>query len=266
MALSSHIEGIGIVGPGLTDWPAARAVLSGQAPYAVQPTALPAPSLLPQSERRRASRPIKLVLAIGLEAIAAAKLDPAALATVFSSSAGDGYNCHEICQALASDNPTDRQISPTRFHNSVHNAPAGYWSIATGAMPSSSVLCAYDASFGAGLLEALAQVATERVRSVLIAYDSDYPEPLRSTRPIPDSFGIALVLAPEAGAQSLARISVSMTHQPATTLSDANLERLRTSIPAARGLPLLRSLAANASGPIVIDYLDDTQLAIEVST
>ena len=171
-----------------------------------------------------------------------------------------------ICQALASGDPTDRQISPTRFHNSVHNAPAGYWSIATGAMPSSSVLCAYDASFGAGLLEALAQVASERVRSVLLAYDSDYPEPLRSTRPIPDSFGIALVLAPQRSEQSLARIAVATTREPATTLADGELERMRVSIPAARGLPLLQTLATNATGAIVIDYLDDTRLEIEVGT
>mgnify|MGYP002075717815 CR=1 FL=1 len=37
-----------------------------------------------------------------------------------------------LCQKIgvsvfASD---DRLISPTRFHNSVHNAPSGYWSIA----------------------------------------------------------------------------------------------------------------------------------------
>ena len=91
---------------------------------------------------------------------------------MFSSSAGDGNNCHEICQALASN---DRQISPTRFHNSVHNAPSGYWSIASGAMATSSVVCAYDASFGAGLLEALAQVVADGTRCVLVSYDTDYP-------------------------------------------------------------------------------------------
>ena len=99
---------------------------------------------------------------------------------MFSSSGGDGDNCHEICEVLASD---DRQISPTRFHNSVHNAPAGYWSIASGAMATSSVLCAFDASFGAGLLEALAQVVVDDTRGVLLAYDTAYPEPLYSARP-----------------------------------------------------------------------------------
>jgi len=92
---------------------------------------------------------------------------------------------------LASD---DRLISPTRFHNSVHNVAAGYWGIATGAMSTSSVLSAFDASFGAGLLEALAQVVVDDTRTVLLACDTAYPEPLYSARPIPDAFGIALVL------------------------------------------------------------------------
>jgi len=82
------------------------------------------------------------------------------------------------CKTLASD---DRSISPTRFHNSVHNAPAGYWGIASGAMTPATVLCAHDASFGAGLLEALTQLAVdgslgfERGGTLLIAYDMPIP-------------------------------------------------------------------------------------------
>jgi len=63
----------------------------------------------------------------GQEAIIAAGLDPSELPTVFSSSGGDGYNCDTICETLASEVCT---ISPTRFHNSAQNAPAGYWGYA----------------------------------------------------------------------------------------------------------------------------------------
>lgn len=260
--LTAYIEGIGLLGPGFTDWPTGRAVLAGDAAYQYQATVMPAPAALPPAERRRSGPIVKLSLAVGHEAAAMAGLDVATLPTVFSASGGDGKTCHEICEMLASD---DRLISPTRFHNSVHNAAAGYWSIATGAMATSSVLCAYDASFGAGLLEALAQVAVERAPCLLIAYDTSYPEPLHTKRMIPDEFGVAFALVPARSAQSLAKISVALTSASPDRMADSALEQLRTSIPAARSLPLLRSLARRGSASIVLDYLDNRRLAVDVS-
>lgn len=260
--LTAYIEGIGLLGPGLADWPSSQAVLAGRQPYQPQKTVIPPPALLPAAERRRCGEIVKLALATSLEAIAAARLEAASLPSVFSSSHGDGHNCHAICEMLASD---DRQISPTRFHNSVHNAASGYWSIATGAMAPSAVLCAFDASFGAGLLEALAQVAVDGTHCVLIASDTDYPEPVYSVRPLADLLGIALVFAPQQSAHSIARIDVSITGEAADRFDDAALEALRLAIPAARGLPLLRPVAQGQGGRVVLDYLDDTRLAIEVS-
>jgi hypothetical protein len=260
--LTAYIQGIGILGPGLTDWPSARMILTREQPYLSSKTVIPAPELLPAAERRRASDIVKLTLATSLEAIAAAGLEAASLPSVFSFSNGDGLNCHTICEMLASD---DRQISPTRFHNSVHNAAAGYWSIATGAMASSSVLCAFDASFGAGLLDALTQVIVDETPCIFMASDTPYPEPMYSNRSIPDNFGIALLLAPQASPQAITKITVSISHDEADKLDDAALEALRMAIPAARGLPLLQLIAQEKNGRVVLDYLDNTRLAIEVS-
>jgi len=261
MTLTAYIEGIGLLGPGLNGWPNSQDILRGQTSYQPQKTILPSPAILPAAERRRSGAIVKLTLATGLEAIAAVGLDAANLPSVFSSSGGDGENCHAICEMLAS---ADRQISPTRFHNSVHNAAAGYWSIATGAMSTSSVLCALDASFGAGLLETITQVMVDNTRSVLLACDTAYPEPLYSARPIPDAFGIALVLAPQRSAQALVKISVSLTEASADRIDDAALESLRNAIPAARGLPLLRAIALQQNKHIVLDYLDGTRLAVDI--
>jgi hypothetical protein len=259
--LTCYIEGIGLLGPGFSDWPASRAVLTGQTPYQYQKAVLSPPASLPAAERRRCGPIVKLSLAVGYEAAVAAGLDVSVLPTVFSASSGDGNNCHEICEMLASD---DRQISPTRFHNSVHNAAAGYWSIATGAMASSSVLCAYDASFGAGLLEAMTQAIVDNTAILLIACDTPYPEPLRTARPILDELGVGLVLVPQRSARSLVRISVALTSGQADRLTDSALEKLRTSIPAARSLPLLRAIANGESASLVIDYLDSARLAVEI--
>ena len=101
MKLSAYIGGIGVLGPGLGDWHEAAAVLSGAQPYSHAATVLTAPALLPPTERRRTGRVVKLALAVALEAASRAKIDPAGLASVFTSSGGDGHNCHEMCQALA---------------------------------------------------------------------------------------------------------------------------------------------------------------------
>ena len=259
--LTAWLEGVGCLAPGLPDWPTARAVLRGEQVYAHVPTVLPAPAILPPAERRRASRVVKLALAVGLEAAAQAGANVAQLATVFSASGADGHNCHALCEQLASD---DRQISPTRFHNSVHNAAAGYWGIATGAMAPCQVICAYDASFGAGLLDALGQVVVDRQTTLLIAYDSEYPEPLFATRPVPDCAGIGLVLAPDRTPRSLAQITVTPSTANAEPLANAALENLRTAIPARRALPLLRQLALGEGGEICLDYLPPMQLNIAI--
>lgn len=262
MILTAYIDGIGLLGPGLHDWSSSHTVLTGATSYQPQKTVLRAPQLLPAAERRRAGAIVKLTLATGLEAVTAAGWDATTLPVVFSASGSDGENCHAICEMLASN---DRQISPTRFHNSVHNAAAGYWSIATGAMTSASVLCAYDGCFGAGLLEALTQVTVDQTRCLLLTCDTPYPEPLHSARPIRDVMGIALALAPERSEKSIAQITVKLSDANADVLDNPELEALRTSIPAARGLPLLAALSQRQNQCVVLDYLDDTRIAVDVA-
>lgn len=261
MTLCAHVGGLGVLGPGFCNWPQAAAVLSGMQAYRAAPTVLPAPTILAAAERRRTGRVVKLALGVALEAVAEAGADPTKLASVFSSSGGDGDNCHELCQALAL---ATREISPTRFANSVHNAAAGYWSIGTGAMAESNVLCAYDASFSAGLLEALSQIAADRVPVLLVAYDSEYPQPLRAKRPIPECFGVAMVLTPQENAGSLAKLSAAFTAAEPDRLPDAELESLRSSIPAARSLPLLKLLASRQAGSTILEYLDLLHVDVQV--
>lgn len=261
--LTAYIEGIGLIGPGLNDWASGRQILAGQQPYQSAKTVIPTPELLPAAERRRASDIVKLTLATSLQAIVEAGLQDENLPSVFSFSNGDGLNCHTICEMLASD---DREISPTRFHNSVHNATAGYWSIATKTMATSSVLCAYDASFGAGLLDALTQVTVDGTRCILMASDTPYPEPMFSKRPIPDNCGIALVIAPQQSEKSIAQIQVSLTHDDSFKFTDTALESLRIAIPSARGLPLLQLIAKGQANSVVLDYLDDLRLMVEVQS
>jgi Beta-ketoacyl synthase, N-terminal domain len=260
--LTAYVEGLGILGPGINNWPEGKAIFRDETAYQPHKTVYPQVASLPPTERRRASQVVKLALALGIEAAAHADQTPDNLPAVFASSGGDSPNCHAICEQLASD---DRHISPTRFHNSVTNSPAGYWSIATGSMAPSTVICAFDGSFGAGLLEALAQVAVDDTRCLLIAYDVDYPEPLHSMRPIPDGFGVSLVLAPRRTPRSRFELQAALTQDAADNFANTALEDLRLSIPAARALPLMNVMAQGEGGRIVLDYLNTAQIALAVT-
>jgi hypothetical protein len=247
------VEGVGILGPGLPGWEASRGMLAGWQPYTATPTVLTASPLLPPAERRRCVPTVRLAMAVGAEAVAHAGRDPADVATVFTSSSGDPHTIHQILETLASD---QRELSPTRFHNSVHNAPAGYWSIATRSREPSTSLSRDDESFQAGLLEAAAEAAIDGWAVALIAYDLPYPEPLNSVRRIAEPFGIALLLTPGRTEHSLARldIALSLTAAEPTRMAEPSLESLRVGNPAARSLPLLATLARNATETIVLDY------------
>jgi hypothetical protein len=267
-----RILGLGLIGPGLTSWSEARTTLTGEAAYRPAPSVVPPPQRLPPAERRRAGAAVKIALAVADAACSDAQADPRALATVFAASSGDGANCHAMCETLASPKPADRLVSPTRFTNSVHNAAAGYWHITVESHKASTSLCAHDDGFAAGMMAALTQLQALDAPLLLVASDCPYPQPLQATRPLPDTMGVALVLAPLAhssGSLARARLSVSLLPLAQagsqTPCHDAALEQLRRSIPAARALPLLEALARSRPATVVLAASSQLALRIEVN-
>lgn len=251
--LSVGIEAVEIRGPGLTDWVQSRPVLTGIAPYCSAPIILEAPAQLSPAERRRAIPTVKLALAVALAAVERSGYDPGSLPAVFASSGADGNTINAILSALATP---DREVSPTQFHNSVHNAPSGYWGVAVQSREAVTSLSAYDASFAMGLLEAGVQAVSGGQPILLIAYDVPYPDPLDNVRPITSSFGAAFVVTPVPSARTLAKLHIRMAVEPAGDESrciNAGLEDLRRGNPAARCLPLLVMLAARSTGTVRMD-------------
>ena len=189
--LQATIEGIGFWAPGLPSWDAARAYANGGELVADAP-ARPSPQLLAPNERRRAPEPVAVALEVALAACTAAAREPIALPSVFASASGDLVITDYMCAALASD---PRSISPTRFHNSVHNAAAGYWTIGTGAMQPATALSAGDATFAQALIEALVQLASGADAVLLAAYDGASAGPLKQVVPSEGLLGAAMVLS-----------------------------------------------------------------------
>ncbi|MFJ7567205.1 beta-ketoacyl synthase chain length factor [Herminiimonas sp. NPDC097707] len=267
MSVKVYVQAIGAIGPGANNWPEWRAILRGELAYQHAATVSPTLTVLPSAERRRVGVGVKIALVSGLEALAAADIDPGTMTTVFCSSGGDGENCHLICEALAG---SDRLISPTRFHNSVHNAPSGYWGIASGAMLPSTSLCAYDAGFAVGLLEAAVQCSVEKKPVLLVVYDTPYPEPIHGVRPIADQFAVSMLLMPESTLASMAAIKLDLYKTSLTTMENSKLENVRSGIPAARALPLMQSLAqlpaSAAASDIYLEYVNGQSLRVKFGT
>jgi len=149
-----YLEAVGLRGPGMPDWIVGQKVLNGSTAFESMAVVLKVSELLAAGERRRATETVKLAMAVASEAVSRAGCQPDTLPSIFASSDVDGATVTAILQALVTP---ERDVSPTQFHNSVHNAPSGYWGIATGSHESSTSLAAYDFSFGAGLIEAAVQ-------------------------------------------------------------------------------------------------------------
>lgn len=256
--LQLSIEGVGLWSPQLADFAAFRRLIGGAAADA--PSVRPAATTLPPNERRRAPLSVLLAIEVAGQAVAMSGLDAATLPCVFASGHGDQSITDYMCATLA-DTPTE--MSPTRFHNSVHNAPVGYWTMATGCHAPSTALAAHRASFGAGLLEAATMAIAEARPVLLVCSDSAGPLPLLEVTGCSDSFGCALVIAPAATAASLALLSLQVdSAQPVTSL-DEPLASWRAANPSAEALPLLKLLAENG-GTCQINAAPALGLGIEL--
>ncbi|MBD8880043.1 beta-ketoacyl synthase chain length factor [Rhodanobacter sp. 7MK24] len=237
-SMELHVEGIGLWSPRLGDFAALRALLAGEAPAASD---APIAALLPANERRRAPGSVRLAVEVAGQALGMGGYDPTALACVFASAHGDQSITDEICATLARA-PTE--LSPTRFHHSVHNASAGYWTIATGCRAPSSAMCAGAHTFGAALLEAATQALAEQRPVLLVCSDTAGSGPLLEMTGCGSAFGCALLLTPEAGANALARLRLRMADDcPAPTPAPAALRDEAAGNPCAAALPLLALLA-----------------------
>jgi hypothetical protein len=258
---SVWIASAGVLGPGLPDWKTTRDVLRGALKYADDADPEPLPALLPPNERRRSSATARWALTVGGEALDAAGIASDGVAVVFASCGGDGMITHQICEGLVAQPP---QISPTRFHNSVHNAPAGYWSIFAHSRAPSTTLCANEYSFSAGLLEAAAQVTVEQRPVLLVSYDLPYPEPMRALWPVARPFAAALLLVPTASGSMARPLRLNLMAGAAKTKWPENLPPDLATNPSAQALHILELAARDAGGGVRLPYFGASHLAVEI--
>jgi hypothetical protein len=260
--LEVGVEGIGVWSPELPDWPTAQTLLRGHAPGVPNADARPCASVLPAAERRRAPQAVLIALEAAQQACAMAARAACELPHVFASAHGDLSINDYLCATLAR---APLEVSPTRFHNSVHNAAAGYWAIATGCHQNSSAISAGAATFAAGLLEAAVLVRSESRAVLLCAYDVPAVGPLRDVVACRSAFAVALVLAPpttRAGMQlrlHSRRVSTAGVAPPPSLLHPSHADN-----PAARSLPVLAALARQAHAGVELAAGPALALNVEI--
>lgn len=253
------VSGVSVLGPGLPGWAASEPVLAGAAPWVFAEAAAPPPAILAATERRRAGATVRFALAAAMEATEHA--DRAGLETVFASANGDGA---VIGALMAAMHEPEGAISPTQFHNSVHNAAAGYWHIAAGSGAPSLSVGGHDGAFAAGLLAAMTTVATSGRPVLLCAYDLPMPPPFDVVRRTDFPFATALLLRPDA-AGARAEIALAYRHGAAPPAGAEGLDALAEGNAAARALPLLRALAGRRAATLELPYLEDARLELRVT-
>jgi hypothetical protein len=260
VALSVWVKGIGLWAPGVANWEAFRDVVGGRAQPGAE--ARPMADVLPANERRRAPESVLLAAAVAGQAVSMSGLDAADLPCVFASAHGDQTITDYMCATLA-EAPTE--LSPTKFHNSVHNAPAGYWTIATHCHASSSAVSGGETTFGAGLLEA-ATLAVADDRDVLLAsYDIAGAGPLGEMTSTTGPFAVALVLSPHDDGTSL---RLDLTPSPGNSgtqpTGDAWLDGVAASNPSAQAIPLMHALALDRATALRIAAARELDLHVDV--
>ncbi len=261
-AIDIGIAGIGMWSPEVRSWDEAVAALCGKVEIVANSTLRPAPSALPPTERRRAPESVLLGVEVAQQACEMAGIAARDLPHVFASSYGDLPINDYLCETLAQ---SPLEVSPIRFHNSVHNAPAGYWAIATGCTRSSTAISAGDATFGAGLLET-SLIAASTGFALLAAYDVPAAGPLRDVVACDSKFAVGMVLATQC-ATPIARLRIALgnSSSAAELASDASvLHASHHDNPAARSLGLLQAIARKEPGVVRIPAGPHLMLDVEI--
>jgi hypothetical protein len=257
-------EGVAFWASRLPGWDVARAVIRGEQGVPEGAVSRPAPALLGPTERRRAPDTVAVALEVAARACAAAGRSPSELPAVFASTHGDLQISDYMCATLVD---TPALISPIKFHNSVHNAAAGYWSIGTSSHAPYTAISAFHHTFGAGLLEAAVQIACEQQPVLYVAFDVEAKGALSTMAPSRGLVGVALVLAPASAARpGSRRLTMRIADEPCdATPPRSAAAALVADNALAPCMPLLEALAADLPATLQLTLGERTVLNIQVS-
>jgi len=257
------INGIGISSRGFQNWDEFQTVSATLAADAATWN-VPSPSQIPGRERRRAPSLVKLAVEVAHQACDMSGIDKTEVASVFCSAMGDSEIATYICQTLAGP---AKVLSPTKFHNSVHNAPAGYWSISAENRAPSSSVAGSRYSFPVALLEASVLATAECRPVLLVAADIQVRGPYERVYPIENPFGAGLLIQNQA--IDAAGWSITLEYRSGRVdwpaLNNSFLQELSETNPAARCLSLIEAMGLQERTAIEWPLNESSYLHLELS-
>jgi hypothetical protein len=189
-----------------------------------------------------------------------AGLDASELASVFVSGLGDTQLTDYMCKVLAGEN---KALSPTKFHNSVHNAAAGYWTISTNCMQAANSVAGFNESVSLTLMEALVQSNAEQRPLLLTFYDAPSSPILLELLENEHPFAVSIIIAPYSQGSAMpltATVSEQQVTWPSMQLN-GELNECYQHNPCAKILPVLQFLTG-ARNELLMPLSADTALTI----
>jgi len=259
--------GIGCWGPGFNNWLELSNILKG-VPFEHEATKSPKPDVIPATERRRAPLPVKLAIESSWQACQTANLEPSVLPCIFTSTYGDTDINDYMCRTL---NTETKPVSPTKFHNSVHNAAAGYWTISTKCMQAANSTAADEYSFPLALLEGAIQAQTHQQSTLLTSYDAPVCDVLKPLFLNDKAFSASIIIAPKTSLADnltpIAEMELSFVDQASDwpNLNNNALDTLYSECPTAKILALLQSVCQNTPSSFTMPMSNDTSIKLDIT-
>jgi hypothetical protein len=194
--------------------------------------------------RRRASALTRISVEVFDQATRAAGVDPSTIPTIWATAHGEHGTAIKLLKMMVRG---EGKVSPTHFHNSVHNTPSAYASIAVGNGSASTTLTGGPELVSSAILEAFCHLDAGTPEVVVVLGDEPLHAPF-DRGDMQEPLAISFVFA-------------SDPERASFKLSNLRRERLPSIKPHERlgglyvsaGLPLLEHVVSRRPGTIPLE-------------
>lgn len=239
----AYVHGLGLWIPGYPSpaaWCASEPDPGANAPEA---------ALLAGPLRRRASALTRMAVEVLQQATEAAGCDPATTSSVWATAHGEHTTAIKL---LGMMHRGEGKLSPTHFHNSVHNTPSGYASIATGNCAPSTTLTGGGELVVASFLEAMCHLETAAREVVVVLADEPLQTPFdRTDMATPLALAFCLSREPE-------RATAALSGLRRDCVAPVKLHERFGPLCVSVALPLMERIALRQPGTVALELEGDS--------